>query len=67
MIDVAEEIEIVVDLVAALEAVADLEAARGTAADAADLTREIDEENAARLEAALDRKKQSNFSKIILF
>jgi len=62
LIDVAEEIEIVVDLVAALEAVADLEAARGTAADAADLTREIDEENAARLEAALDRDHEDEMS-----
>ena len=64
MIDVAEEIGIVVDLVAARETtVADLEVARGIVADAADLTREIDEEDAARREAALDRKKTSLLSK----
>merc|ERR1719444_690323 len=56
LIDVAEEIGIVVDLVAARETtVADLEVVRGIVADAADLTREIDEEDAARREAALDR------------
>ena len=60
-----EEIEIVADLVAALETVAALEAAREIVADAADRTREIDEENAARLEAALDRKKTVFFFKII--
>ena len=49
LIDVAEEIVIV----------ADLEVVRGIVADAADLTREIDEEDAARREAALNRKKKT--------
>ena len=47
---------IVADLVAALETVVDLAAARGEIVDdAADLTHEIVEEDAVRLEAALDR------------
>jgi len=51
-----EEIVIVADLVAALETVVDLAAARGEIVDdAADLTHEIVEEDAVRLEAALDR------------
>jgi len=52
LIDVAEEIVIVAEEIVI---VADLEAARGSVVDAADLTREIDEEDAARREAALDR------------
>ena len=60
LIDVAEEIVIVAEEIVI---VADLEAARGSVVDAADLTREIDEEDAARREAALDRKKTSLLSK----
>jgi len=63
LIDVAEEIGIVVDLVAARETtVADLEVVRGIVADAADLTREIDEKDAARREAALDRDREEKMS-----
>lgn len=63
LIDVAEEIVIVADLVAARETtVADLEVARGIVAAAADLTREIDEEDAARREAALDRDREDEMS-----
>merc|ERR1712037_653844 len=55
LIDDVEEIVIVADLVAALETVVDLAAARGEIVDdAADLTHEIAEEDAVRLEAALE-------------